>query len=50
MCGLGTMCDMGVGCKRIRYGAGVMWCGGGEEKRKRVEGERGERGKTYYTT
>ena len=38
MCGLGMICGMGVGCKRICYGAGVMWCSAGEEKREREKG------------
>src|SRR6266542_2405392 len=29
VCGVDTMCGMGVGCKRICYGAGVMWCSAG---------------------
>src|SRR6266542_169583 len=37
VCGLGMMCSMGVGSKRICYGAGVVWCSAGEEKRERVE-------------
>src|SRR6266498_391891 len=37
VCGLGMMCDMSVGYKRICYGAGEMWCSAGEEKRKRRE-------------
>src|SRR6266542_2886201 len=53
VCGLGTMCDTSVGCKRICCGAGVMWCSAGEKKRERVEGKRGERveeekGEIYY--
>ena len=47
MCGLDTMCGMNVGCKRICCGAGVMWCSAGEDKRERVEGERGKKGKDY---
>src|SRR6266496_1587205 len=35
VCGVGTMCGMSVGCKRICCGAGVMWCSAGEKKRKR---------------
>ena len=45
MCGLGTMCDTSVGCKRMRCDAGVMWCSAGEKKRERVEGERDKRGR-----
>ena len=41
MCGVGTMCGMNVGCKRMCCGAGVMWCSAGEE--------RGKKGKTHYT-
>src|SRR6266496_1527468 len=40
VCDLGMMCGMGVDCKRICCGAGVMWCSAGEEKRERVEGEK----------
>src|SRR6266542_3229892 len=32
VCGLGTMCGMSVGCKRMRCDAGVMWCSAGEKK------------------
>ncbi len=39
MCGLGTMCGMSVGCKRMRCGAGVMWCSAGEEKRGKERGK-----------
>src|SRR6266542_3306693 len=45
VCGVDTMCGTSVGCKRICCGAGVMWCGAGEEKRERIEGERGGRRK-----
>ena len=43
MCGLGMMCDMSVGYKRMRCDAGVMWCSAGEKKSERGEGIRGER-------
>src|SRR6266496_407239 len=51
VCGLGTMCGMNVGYKRICYGAGEMWCSAGEEKRKReVKEVKEERRERHYST
>ena len=50
MCGLDTMCGMGVGCKRMCCGAGVMWCNAGEKREKEGKGNEAnkEREKTHY--
>ncbi len=45
MCGLGTMCGMSVGCKRMCCGAGVMWCSAGERGGKERKRERGKKGR-----
>ena len=47
MCGVDTMCDTSVGCKRMCCGAGVMWCSAGEEKREIVEGKEAKEERNY---
>ena len=42
MCGLGMMCGMSVGYKRMRCDAGVMWCSASERGEGKEEGKEGK--------